>query len=119
MQIAVAGVTFEGRQKVLMNLYYNASERDVVLRGRLEREPLNPHDPNAIKVLVRYPFDPYWHHVGYVPRALAEDLAFRLSAGEEASVSSVRILEGKVGPVIYGVRIIVEMRPKGSVQVEG
>jgi len=43
---------------------------------RLERDPKNPADPNAVKVVT---FD--GHHIGFIPRTLAAELAPKLDAG--------------------------------------
>jgi hypothetical protein len=50
---------------------------------KLEREPDNEHDPNAIKVLL--PVRKGQHHldIGYVPAKIAVDLAPRMDAGEQ------------------------------------
>lgn len=55
------------------------------LKIMLEREPDNPHDFNAIKVIiVEKPFKGL--HIGYVPRRLAELYSPKLDSGK----SSVR-----------------------------
>lgn len=69
----VSGVSFEGRQALIATLQGNEP-------CRLEPEPTNPYDPNAIKVVVVTAIGP--RHVGYVPRELAAQLAPRLE--EEA-----------------------------------
>lgn len=56
--VRVAGVTFEGRQELIKKLH----PRSIV---RLEREPANPHDPYAIKVMAD------GMHIGYIPKDLA------------------------------------------------
>lgn len=66
--IKVAGVTFQGRQETVAKL----SEGDPLT---LEREPDNPYDPNAIKVLTEH------GEVGYVPREYAAAVGVHLSAG--------------------------------------
>lgn len=43
-------------------------------------EPGNPHDPNAMKVMVD------GHHLGYIPTYMQERVVQRLKAGQHASV---------------------------------
>jgi hypothetical protein len=51
---------------------------------RLERDPSNEHDPNAVRVLVE------GEQLGWVPRELAADLAPKLDAGEPWSALVLR-----------------------------
>lgn len=53
-------------------------ERKLPLKATLVREPENPADTNAIKVMVRRG----QVHMGYVPAGIAATLALRLDAGE-------------------------------------
>lgn len=80
----VAGVTFEGRQKILRKL---ARPEGGIVRNffdhadaKLRRDPGNEHDPNAIKVLVK------GKHVGYVPKSVAETLGPKMDNGKRAKV---------------------------------
>lgn len=57
----VAGVTFEGRQDFLAVLF-----RKDDLHFFLEREPNNPYDSNAIKVMVEIDGENF--RVGYMPK---------------------------------------------------
>lgn len=58
----VAGVTFEGRQDFLEVLFKR--EKEFVFS--LEREPENPYDSNAIKVMVNLEGELF--RVGYMPK---------------------------------------------------
>jgi hypothetical protein len=63
---AIAGATFrEEGTEIVTGL-------PVGQRYHLEREPSNPHDPNAVKVLVEdYQYGrrkPRTYHLGYIPR---------------------------------------------------
>lgn len=58
----------------------------------LEREPKNPHDPYAIKVLA--PGEPPWH-LGYIERGAASFIALDLDSGDEFRVTVEDILEEK------------------------
>lgn len=81
----VAGVTFEGRQGVL-----ERCTRDMPCR--LEPEPTNKYDPNAIKVMVATGPGTV-EQVGYVPKNLAALIAPRLQ-GESVMVQIVEITGG-------------------------
>jgi hypothetical protein len=59
--VPVVGVIFENRQMLLMEV----DEDDEVI---LKKEPDNPYDANAIKVLAK------GLHVGYLPRTMASSL---------------------------------------------
>jgi len=60
----VVGVTFEGRQSVIVRLTYGN-------KLYLVREPDNPHDSNAIKVV----WEKTGEQVGYINKNLAKDIA--------------------------------------------
>ncbi len=65
-EVRVVGVAYEGRQSVVKNLQPN----DAVV---LKREPYNPYDCNAIKVI-----DQEDKQIGYIDRNLAAILAHQL-----------------------------------------
>jgi hypothetical protein len=77
----VAGTTYNDRQSILARL----SGKEPV---RIQPEPDNPHDKNALAVLVALP-DGTIAHCGYVPKDLASQIAPWLEG--EAMMS--RILE--------------------------
>ena len=79
-RVSVAGVTFH--QSAIESALQSAAPAQMVVR--LEPEPTNPYDKNAIRVLVN------GHHVGYVPRTLAA----RLSATD---VTSARVCSAAAG----------------------
>lgn len=60
--IRVAGVTFDGRQKLIKGI--KSGER-----VRLVQEPDNPYDPYAIKVVISN------MHVGYIPKERARKIS--------------------------------------------
>lgn len=68
----VAGVTFENRQSLIAQLHGNEP-------CRLEPEPTNLYDLNALKVIVDTESGPI--HCGYVPRGLAKEIARHLEGG--------------------------------------
>lgn len=98
----VAGVTFEDRQTILATL--NGDEP-----CRLEPEPDNPYDKNAIKVLVATADGV--QHVGYVPKGIA----YAVSQGLDGESAMCKLL-GVVGnnpeyPDSYlGLRIEIELQ---------
>lgn len=103
--VSVAGVTFEGRQILLYELYL-AQLNGTKLTGRLRREPENRYDPNAIAVEVDA------KHVGYVPKELAAKLAAHIDAGSTLTVTEVRVTKGGDFRTVYGARVDVEMKGK-------
>ena len=68
----LAGVTFGGAQENIRRF----GCKDIGSFA-LVREPDNPHDPNAIKVMLGQYF------LGYVPRHIAEKLAPEMDAGRK------------------------------------
>jgi HIRAN domain len=52
------------------------------IRVRFEREPTNPNDPNAIKVVISDPAIPYHEfHIGYLKRQVAQAWAPQIDLG--------------------------------------
>lgn len=96
---SVAGTGFEGRASVIRR--YCAKGAEV----RLEREPDNSFDPMAIAVFMTWytqakrPID---EHIGYVPRALAEELTELMHTRrlkiERAAVHNVIATEAMESP---------------------
>ena len=111
--VNVVGTTFEGRQDVLKEMHLQRW-RGKSLRGRLRREPDNPYDTNAVAVDLTGDSGSgkTWHHVGYIPKALAAKLAERMDGGEELRVMSVQIVGGEVDKPTYGVHIVADTKDK-------
>ena len=74
----VAGVTFEGRQAILDKLYRMP---DPYISITLKREPSNPYDTNAIKVIVEAKGVEY--HIGYMPKETSAYVAPMIDAHYE------------------------------------
>ena len=94
----VAGVQFEGSQSIIPF----CQEGDPV---KLEREPDNRYDGNALKVV---------HdrgQIGYVPKALAAHLAPHFDSGEVATAKIIAINGGSRRYPTLGVEIAIEMHP--------
>jgi hypothetical protein len=107
-EVAVVGVTFEGRQDILVKLY-SIQEEGTNLTGRLKRESENRYDSNAIAAEVE------GRQIGYIPKALAVKLAAHIDAGESLDVVGVRIIKGdKDNRTVYGARIDVEMQAENE-----
>ncbi len=107
-EVAVVGVTFEGRQDILAELY-SIQEDGTNLTGRLKREMENRYDSNAVAVEVEA------RQIGYIPKALAAKLAAHIDAGESIDVVGVRIIKGeKDDRTVYGVRIDIEMEAENE-----
>ncbi len=100
----VAGVTFEGRQEIL-----ERCRRDMPCR--LEPEPTNKYDPNAIKVMVATG-PGVVEQVGYVPKNLAAVIAPHLQ-GESVMVEIEEINGGFETPrgdiASLGMRIVITL----------
>ena len=79
----VAGVTFEGRQAYLKQI-------DVSDPVKIEPEPDNKYDANALKVLVAHNGQ-IWH-VGYIPRDLAATIAPHIEG--ESFMATIREIVG-------------------------
>lgn len=95
----VAGTSFENRQHYLMG-----AARRGISRVTLVREPGNPYDPNAIKVMTyigdkRVP-------VGFVPKEIAREMAPQMDNGRYVNVTAAEVCGGK--GLSYGLRIAVD-----------
>jgi len=76
----VVGVTFDGRQNTIRKLHVGEALN-------LVREPSNPHDPNALKVL-RISGE----QVGYIDRQLAKSLSAKLRSTNQYTVRVLKII---------------------------
>lgn len=110
--IAVAGVTFEGRQEALAELH-KAQQAGASITTYLVREPDNKYDANAIKVLLECGDGP--KHVGYVPRHLAAELAPLLDAGATITTDPALMLHGFWDDPVYavGLRFTIMVKEVG------
>ena len=85
----VAGVTFDGRQKMLKSL----GRGSIQSAKLLSESPDNSYDPNAIRVIYSS------KHIGYVPSSVAKSLAPAMDAGEHVRVANAEV--GKFQGVWY------------------
>lgn len=103
---AVAGVTFEGRQRLIKR---HCRDGDEV---RLEREPDNPHSKHAVGVWVRRRawFFHGWVQVGHVPHEDSLEISRLLRSGWVAE-GSIHHVVGGGWFKSRGLRIQVELTP--------
>lgn len=72
LEISVVGLLYRVTPATLREL-----KRELPIRCRLEREPGNKHDPNAIRVLLdQKPRAKF--HIGYLPHGIAAEFAPRM-----------------------------------------
>jgi single-stranded-DNA-specific exonuclease len=101
----LAGVTFEGRQERV----------DALTQGaplRLERQPENPHDPNAIAA-----HDVNGHQIGFLNRRLSAVLASAMDAGVDYDVEVSDVTGGDAGRS-FGVNVLVSRRDAVMLDVD-
>lgn len=72
------------------------------MQAELVREPENPFDKNAIKIVIHLCSINRKTVIGYVPRGLAADLAAVIDAGIQAKVELLQILGGYSYKENYG-----------------
>lgn len=82
----VAGVTYDGRQRILVNLLKRQEEYGP-LPVELVREPSNPYDPNAVMVFLDSV------QVGYIPAGIASDMAPLMDDGYGYRVKAGRVFK--------------------------
>lgn len=84
----LAGVTFEGRQ-----FHIAAMHKDTPLR--VEREPDNEHDPNAVAVHAH--IEGMSRHIGYIGKSKNSEIARLLDEGERVNIAVSDITGGGEG----------------------
>lgn len=94
----LAGVTFEGRQDVLVRLSPGAPLR-------LVRQPENQYDANACAL-----FDPHGEQVGFLNRRLAAALTPAIDSGVEYDVEVTEVTGGDAEGRSLGVNVLVSRR---------
>ncbi len=100
----VAGVTFEGRQELVRSLRPGES---LILR----REPENPHDPHAVKVVLGS-----GAHIGYLSARVAARLAPSMDTGIRYAATVSQLTGG--GERSYGVNIYVQRQDATADEVD-
>lgn len=91
------GVTFEGRQAIL-NKLYNMPDHYISLS--LKREPNNPYDSNAIKIIAKA--EGIEHHIGYMPKETSAYVAPMLDADYKSVAFFDNIYKGTRQNSYYG-----------------
>ena len=94
----VAGVTFEGRQRYIRDMYRNSSTALILRRDRN-----NPYDSNAVAVI-----NEYGQQIGFLSRDVASKIAPRMDAGIKVTAKVSAINVGEVG-CNAGVNIYIEV----------
>ena len=79
----------------------------------LRRDPANEHDPNAIKVLAGD------LQVGWVPRAIAEEIAPKIDAGEPFSAIVLREQRASPRDPRTGLTMLIAAAPAIELRVRG
>lgn len=91
MTIRAAGTTYQNRQQCIEFLkQFNQEDLSVTL----EREPWNPADSRAIKIIVHIKPIAKKTVVGYVPKGLARELSKVIDMGIEVKASLLQIIGG-------------------------
>ncbi len=74
----VVGTSFEGRDRIILKHCYEG------MKVRLQREPSNPHDPNAVSVwvAVRGFFSTRSKMIGHIKRSHAKILSKEIDKGK-------------------------------------
>lgn len=96
----VAGLRFDNRESLALRL-------DARSKLRLKAEPNNPHDSNAIAVLI----EPLDLHLGYVPRYLSKIMApyAREQGLDLPKIELMEVTRDELRRVIVRIAIIVEV----------
>lgn len=97
----VAGVTHDGRQSIIRNLY-RAGELDEGTELILQREPNNPYDSFAVAVLTKDR-----QSIGYIPKENARQMSINMNSGMSYRAYVSAVTGGDVG-YAYGVNLRVE-----------
>ncbi len=100
MTIRAAGTAFGNRQQ---KLAYIAQFHVEELQVTLQREPENPYDSDAVKVLIAVLPIRKYTEVGYLPKGLAKELAKVIDAGIPLKASLQGIIGGYGYKENYGV----------------
>lgn len=88
------GVSFDGRQEILKKL---ARRGLTGINARLDREPDNPVDPSAVRVVLVHEASGRTCSVGYLSRNRADTVAPLLDAGVQVEVFQPEVTGGPGG----------------------
>tara|TARA_R100000742_G_C4276870_1_gene98263 strand:+ start:2094 stop:2483 length:390 start_codon:yes stop_codon:yes gene_type:complete len=103
MEAAVVGVTFRGSHypSNIFAIGRASALTNRPIRASLEREPDNPVDPNAIRVVVGD------QHVGYLSARLAEKLSPNIDGGEPWLATVDRVIVSPENVDQPGLRLLI------------
>ena len=86
-EVPVAGVTFrDDYPNCIFKISSLMIEKDTPVLANLVREPENPHDISAIKVIIN------GEHIGYIPSQLSRMLASEIDEGNDWAAIVDRIV---------------------------
>lgn len=91
----VRGVTFGDRQHVLKKL---ARRGLADISARFQREPENPADASAVRVILVHEPSGRTYHIGYLSRERADRVAPLIDAGLRLDVMELDVTGGPGGP---------------------
>ena len=114
-ELAAAGLRVTGVAGAA-RFHGDALASDLVEPGRpleLRRDPGNEHDPNAIMVLAG------GAQVGWVPRAVAEEIAAAIDAGEPFSAVVLREQRASPRDLRTGLTMLLAAAPAIELRVRG
>lgn len=97
--LKIAGVTFEGRQRLISGLSRKGELNPGTLL-RIVAEPNNPYDSNAVKVMTIS-----GETLGYIPKQHNSTIAYNLRMGKQYKVT---VLAVTGGDEFLGVNIMLE-----------
>lgn len=106
LRVRAAGVTFSNIQE---RLQFLTQFRKEDLTVTLEREKDNKHDSNAIQIVVHIKPIHRRAVVGYIPAAVARELAKVLDMGIQVKASLMGIIGGYAYKESYGALINIEI----------
>lgn len=99
MTVRAAGTAFGNRQE---RLAYIAQFKLNELQVTLQREPENPYDQDAVKVLITVLPIKKYTQVGYLPKSLSKELAKVMDAGVSVKAKLMGIIGGYSYKENYG-----------------
>lgn len=106
-----AGVSFEGRQELLLSL-------DKETSFKLERDRRNKFDFYAVKILAY--INNSWEQVGFIPKKMSQRISKSLDKGADLSVEFYRLTGGFVcqttgETALHGLEIRINNKDYGEV----
>ncbi|MBQ2897924.1 MAG: HIRAN domain-containing protein [Clostridia bacterium] len=98
----VAGITFEGREELVEELYEDG-ELDVGQQLILERRPDNPFDSNAVAVV-----HPSGATLGFIPKEKAAIMSPKMYRGTHYTAEVTAVTGGSGYDSHYGINLLIK-----------